>query len=106
MNSAIDLSNLRDTIEAMNKNNQIGALRIFTKHGIKINENKYGIHINLSELSDTVIDNLVKYIEYIQKQEETINDGEKQKDECKNMIGPDRSVVSTSLPSYYSDVWG
>ena len=51
--NTLDLAQLniiRETIENMSKFNQVEILRILTKYKeVIINENKYGIHINLSE---------------------------------------------------------
>jgi len=82
----LSIVELRDTIEAMNKHNQIEALRIFTTHGVTVNENKYGIHINLSEVSQDILITLNKFVQYIHMQEKTIDEGEKQKDEYKRML--------------------
>ena len=49
-----------------------------------INENKYGIHINLSELKKEILDELNIYIKYVNTQEITLNNIEKQKEEYKN----------------------
>ena len=47
--SVSELNYIRDSIENMNKFNQIEVLRILNNHkDVTINENKYGIHINLS----------------------------------------------------------
>ena len=48
--SFVDIHSIRDAIEGMSKFNQIEVLRILTKHNVTINENKYGIHVNLSEI--------------------------------------------------------
>jgi len=69
----------------MSKFNQIEVLRILTnyKHVI-INENKYGIHINLSELSSNIINDLLLYIKYVNNQELYLNNAEKEKEKYKN----------------------
>jgi hypothetical protein len=80
------LNNIRESIENMNKFNQIEILRIFSKHkNITINENKYGIHINLSELDNSIIDELLMYIKYVDAQELELDNIEKQKEEYKNI---------------------
>ena len=54
--SVSELNYIRVTIENMNKFNQVEVLRLLTKHNEAIlNENKYGIHINLSELPADII---------------------------------------------------
>jgi uncharacterized protein (DUF342 family) len=81
------LNQLRETIENLSKFNQIEVLRILTKHPqVTINENKYGIHINLSELEQSIIDELIVYIQYINTQEIELNNIEKQKEEYKNIF--------------------
>lgn len=79
------LNNIREQIENMSKFNQIEVLRILTnyKHVI-INENKYGIHINLSELSSNIINDLLLYIKYVNNQELYLNNAEKEKEKYKN----------------------
>lgn len=81
------LNHLRETIENLSKFNQIEVLRILTKHPeVTINENKYGIHINLSELEQSIIDELLVYIQYINTQEIELNNIEKQKEEYKSIF--------------------
>jgi hypothetical protein len=69
----------------MNKFNQIEILRILNKHkDITLNENKYGIHINLSELKKKVLDELSIYVKYVITQETTLNAVEQQKEDYRN----------------------
>jgi len=83
--SISELNYVRDSIENMNKFNQVEVLRILTKHKeVTINENKYGIHINLSELSKELLDEMNIYINYVKTQEITLNSIEQQKEEYKN----------------------
>ena len=80
-----DLNIVRESIENMSKFNQIEILRILTNHKeVIINENKYGIHINLSELSSNIIRDLLVYINYVNAQEIELNNIEKQKQDYKN----------------------
>lgn len=84
--SISELNYIRDTIEGMNKFNQIEILRIMHKHyGVTLNENKYGIHINLSELKKEIIEELSTYIKYVNTQETTLHQVEKQKESFKNI---------------------
>jgi DNA-directed RNA polymerase beta' subunit len=63
----------------MNKFNQVEVLRILNKHSdVTLNENKYGVHINLSELKKEILDELNMYIKYVNTQELTLNKIEKQ----------------------------
>ena len=79
--SMSELNYIRETIESMNKFNQVEVLRILGKHSdVILNENKYGVHVNLSELKKEIIDELNVYINYVNTQEITLHKIEKQKE--------------------------
>jgi hypothetical protein len=79
------LNYIREQIENMSKFNQIEILRILTKNkNVITNENKYGIHINLSELEDSILNELMVYIKYVNTQEIYLNNAEKEKEKYKN----------------------
>jgi hypothetical protein len=80
-----EIINIRDVIENMNKFNQVEILRILYKNKINLNENKYGVHINLSELDNYILFELQKFIKYVNTQENTLNDIEQQKESFKNI---------------------
>jgi hypothetical protein len=83
--SVSELNYLRESIENMNKFNQVEVLRIFNKNkDIMLNENKYGIHINLSEVKKDVLDELSIYVKYVNTQESTLNKIEQEKEDYKN----------------------
>jgi len=83
--SVSELNYLRETIENMNKFNQIGVLKILHKNKeVILNENKYGIHINLSELKKEVLDELSYYVNYVNTQENNLNQVEQQKEHYRN----------------------
>lgn len=78
-------NSIRESIENMSKFNQIEILRILTRHKeVIINENKYGIHINLSDLSNDILDELLVYVNYVITQEIELNNIERQKESYKN----------------------
>lgn len=83
--SVSELNYIRETIENMNKFNQIEVLRLLSKHNeVMLNENKYGIHINLSELPADILNKINGYIKYVNTQEQTLNSIEQQKEDYKN----------------------
>ena len=83
--SISELNYIRDSIENMNKFNQVEVLRILNNHkDVTINENKYGIHINLSELKKELLDDLNVYIKYVNTQEVALHQVEKEKESYKN----------------------
>jgi hypothetical protein len=49
-----------------------------------VNENKYGIHINLSELPNNILNEIMVYIKYVNTQEMYLNSAEKEKEIYKN----------------------
>jgi len=79
-----DIVNIRDTIENMNKFNQVEILRIFVKHSITLNENRYGVHINLSDICDDILEEIVFFINYVNTQETVLDNVEQQKESFKN----------------------
>jgi hypothetical protein len=83
--SISELNYIRETIENMNKFNQVEVLRILSRHqDVTLNENKYGIHINLTELDTDIINELNVYIKYVNTQEVTLNSIEQKKEDYKN----------------------
>jgi hypothetical protein len=90
------LTDIKDKIEKMPKNNQIEILRILKQNpSTKLNENKSGIFVNISFLPKETIDDIVKYVKYYGDQELAINQIEQQKQEFKNtFFTNDQQVVS------------
>jgi hypothetical protein len=69
----------------MTKFNQVEVLRILSKHKeVMLNENKYGNHVNLTELNDEIVDELNIYVNYVNAQEMALKKDEKQKEDIKN----------------------
>ena len=83
--NVVELNSICKIIESMPKFNQVEVLRILSKDlNATLNENKYGIHVNLSDLKSKTIDELKKYIKYVDTQEINLNELEKQKEDYKN----------------------
>jgi len=84
--SVSELNYIRECIENMNKFNQVEILRILNNYkDVTLNENKYGVHVNLSELNKDVLEAMKEYIKYVNNQESTLNEIEKQKESFKNI---------------------
>jgi len=94
------LENIKNSIELMNKYNQIEVLKILENNLCKINENKSGLYINLSFLSEKTIHELEKYIEYTKDQEESLNTMEYQKEEFKNAFFIEKEDKDNLILSY------
>jgi len=81
----MDLTIIKDKIEKMQKNYHTEIARILIKeHEISYDENKNGIFINLSHLSEEVINKMKQFIEYVDLQEKQLEIDEKEKHELKD----------------------
>jgi hypothetical protein len=82
-----EIGYIRDAIEKMSKFHQIKILDILVKNNLHylLNENKYGVHVNLSEINPTVLNELFLYIHYVHTQENNLRKDEQQKEEIKNL---------------------
>ena len=96
------LERIKTQIESMNKYHQIEILKILSKKICKINENKSGVYINLSFLSQDSIDELVNYIGYINEQVNSFNTIEYQKEEFKNAFFVEKEDKDNKTISYNS----
>jgi hypothetical protein len=81
------LNYLKNKIDSLDHQNQVEILRIIvSSQKISINENKYGIHINLTELPVDTINEIKIYLSYIKKQEEELIYGEQKRNDFKNIF--------------------
>lgn len=81
-----ELNHIREKIESMPKFNQIEILRILSSYkDITLNENKYGVLLNMSDLKKEVIEKLKEYINYVNTQETNLNEFEARIQEYKNI---------------------
>ncbi len=81
-----ELNFIRDKIELMPKFNHVEILRLLNKYDcVTLNENKNGVHINLTEIPKCVIEELLIYISYVSAQENNLNIDEIQKENFKNI---------------------
>ena len=84
-NTTNELIFLRESIENINKFNQIEKLRIFKNDTtVILNENKYGVHVNLSELNNQNLAQMYNYVKYVNAQQVSLDTAEKQKEVFKN----------------------
>jgi hypothetical protein len=81
----MDLTMMKDKIEKMQPNYHIEIARILIKeYQISYDENKNGIFINLSHLSQEVIDKMIQFMEYVDLKEKQLEIDEKEKHELKD----------------------
>jgi hypothetical protein len=86
---------IRDNIEKLDKNNHIDILRLLVKNDVFINENKNGVFINLTDLSNDIISDMEKYIDYVSEQKIDLEYIEKQKDVLENKYFKDNKELNT-----------
>jgi DNA-binding cell septation regulator SpoVG len=84
----VRLESIRNSIENMNKLQNVEVLKILKVNNVKLNENKNGIYINMSYLSESIVDKLDDYVKYVNRQEQLIKTFEYQTDEFKNILSP------------------
>lgn len=77
---------LRNAIEKLDAEKHNEIFKIFKKNNIEYSENNNGIFINLTEVNDTIIDEVETYIKYIEKQEKYISENETQKEEYAKLL--------------------
>tara|TARA_B110000444_G_scaffold4800_1_gene4503 strand:+ start:14631 stop:15080 length:450 start_codon:yes stop_codon:yes gene_type:complete len=75
-----ELDKLRKIIENLNNGHHLEIAKIFKNNNIKLTENNNGIFINLNNISDTIIADIKKYIEFIRFQESLIKIDESKKE--------------------------
>ena len=94
-----ELNNLKERIENLNKFHQVEILKLLkTADNTTLNENKNGIFINMTSLSNKVIVELEKYLEYVEKQETQLGEIEEQKSLLSNTFFKDnKENVSITL---------
>lgn len=77
----MDLDTLRKRIESFDKKRQIEVLKIFVKHNIRVNENKNGIFINLSNMEPDIIASLQDFLKHIDVEENMLQSRENVKEQ-------------------------
>ena len=89
----MNLEEIKETIEHFPKKHQIEVLKIIKQHSnVTINENKSGIYINLTFLSEDAIQMLRKYIDYVKDQENILIPFESQKQTFKNTFFMENNI--------------
>ena len=85
-----DLQKKKEKIEALDKFHQIEILKILNKdESCTLNENNNGVFINLTNISENVIKELDKYLDYVKTQEKQLTEIEIQKDLLSNIFFKD-----------------
>jgi hypothetical protein len=76
----MEINEIKNKIENMNKHHQIEILRILKNDSnIVLNENSNGVFVNVSYLNPSTFENLKKYIDYVDNQTNNIETVETKK---------------------------
>ena len=75
-----NLQLIKTRIESMSIYHQREILKIFHDNNTTLNENNNGTFINLTQLDASVIEQINKYIKYVDEQESELNEVENEKD--------------------------
>jgi hypothetical protein len=100
--SSDELENIKHRIEVMNKPDQLEILKLLSKHLCKLNENKSGVFINMSFLSNDILEEMKNYINYTQEKTTNLETMEYQKDEFKKSLLNEKEDKDNSIISYSS----
>ena len=69
-----ELIKIKEKIESMSKKHQIDVLKILNDDEyVTLNENNNGVFINLNKLDINILNKLLEFINYVSKQEKTLN---------------------------------
>ena len=63
------ITTMKESIESMNKEQQIHILKILKEHNVSINENTNGTFINMSHLSHEILHKLSDFIDHMKTQD-------------------------------------
>tara|TARA_Y100000816_G_C26084046_1_gene571774 strand:- start:322 stop:597 length:276 start_codon:yes stop_codon:yes gene_type:complete len=76
--SVKELEILCNNVQSMSVFHQKEVLKILNNHkdNVTLNENKNGVLVNLTDVSDSIISEIKDYIEYVNNQEKELNDDE------------------------------
>lgn len=76
----LKLESIKTQIEGLQKQHHIEILRILKQHSdTTLNENRNGVYINLSYVSDAVVEQVEQYLKYIVDQESSLEQLEERK---------------------------
>ena len=83
MNDSINLENLRNSIEKLDKVHHVNILKILNKNEVNYSENNNGIFINLTKIDEITLSDINNYVKYVKLQELELDDIEDKKNDKK-----------------------
>lgn len=78
------LKSIKNTIEKLNKQQQIEILKLLINDSINISENSNGTFVNLTEIDDAIIFKMQEYINFIKTQDNNLSNIEVEKKQIEN----------------------
>lgn len=82
-----NIQSLCERIESLHSTHHVAIASIIKEEGnIKMNETTNGIMINMSLVSSEVVQKIERFLDFISKQENSIQEFETQKEECKLLL--------------------
>ncbi len=84
---------LMENIKKLSKDEHIEIFKIFLEDNISYSENNNGIFINLNNIKEKTLDNILKYIEYIEIKKSDLMNDEVKVEEKKELLGNSSKVV-------------
>jgi hypothetical protein len=80
MSNTESLVELKDHLEEFERSNQARALKILIDNSVSFDENANGVFVNMSNIEHDVIEQLQKFVGYVELQQQFLEDQEKEKD--------------------------
>ncbi len=84
---------LIDAVKSLTKEEHIEIFKIFLNHQENYSENNNGIFINLNSIKESIIDQILKYIEYMNVKKNDLIQEEMKKETNKQLLGDCSKVV-------------
>jgi hypothetical protein len=84
----MNVVHLRDRVESLPKNYHKDIARILLEHNTTYDENKNGMFINLSTVSQDVLEKIARFVSYVDLQQETIMTGETERKDLQTQFFP------------------
>lgn len=82
----MDKKKIFDEINKMNKENHENIFNIITKFNVSYTKNDNGIFINMLDINDNCLNELIKYINFINQNNDNLIEFEKKKEESKQLL--------------------
>lgn len=82
----MDKKQILSEIDKMSKENHEDIYNVIKKHDIKHTKNNNGIFINLSDVNEDCLNELIKYIKFINNNNDNSIEFEKKKEDSKKLL--------------------